>query len=167
VLRKGIAMNIFKPAEILQFAVRIEENGEKFYRQAAQATKDEEAKYIFNDLAAEETKHKEIFKGFLAKADELNPKETYTGEYFDYLKEYIDNKIIFARELDKPVADVKDTLSALSFAMQRELDSILYYHEVKKFVADRQHALVDKIIQEEWKHYSRLSAIRNTYAKKV
>jgi len=40
-------MNIFKPAEIMQFAVRIEENGEKFYKQAAQATKDEEAKYMF------------------------------------------------------------------------------------------------------------------------
>ena len=159
-------MDIFKPAEIFQFAIRIEENGEKFYRQAAQATKDEEAKYIFNDLADEEAKHKQIFKGFLDKAEEINPRETYTGEYLDYLKEYIDNKIIFARELDKPAADVTDILSALTFAMQRELDSILYYHEVKKFVADRLHALVDKIIQEEWKHYSRLSAIRNVYAKK-
>ena len=51
-------MSIFFNAnEILQFAIRIEENGEKFYHHAARITKDEDTKKMFEYLADEENSH--------------------------------------------------------------------------------------------------------------
>jgi hypothetical protein len=58
-----------------------------------------------------------------------NPAESYEGELGAYLRSYVDNNLIFTKEImDKQLAKVTDTNSALVFAIQRELDSILYYH---------------------------------------
>lgn len=154
-------MSIFFNAnEILQFAVRIEENGEKFYRYAARITKDDDTKKIFEYLADEENTHKKKFEDLLLKIEEFQPLESYPGEYLAYLRAYVDN-IIFTNEvLDKEISEVKDALVAINFGIQRELDSILYYHEIKKFVPKSQHTLIDKVIDEERKHFSKLSEIR-------
>lgn len=149
-------MNLFDANEIFQFAIRIEENGEKFYRYAAGITKDEEAKKIFNYLADEEVNHKKLFEVLISKIEKYEPVESYPGEYFGYLRAYADT-IIFAKEaLDKELSRVKDTSSATNFGMRRELDSILYYHEMKKFVPESQYALLDRIIDEEREHFSKL-----------
>jgi hypothetical protein len=58
---------------------------------------------------------------------------------------------------EKELPAVKDTFSAIKFAIQRELDSILYYQEIKKFVTKDQHDLIDGIIEEERRHFLKLS----------
>ena len=55
-------MKIFDASEVFQFAIRIEENGERFYRYAEGIAKEEEEKKIFSYLADEETKHKKEFE---------------------------------------------------------------------------------------------------------
>jgi hypothetical protein len=45
------------------------------------------------------------------------------------------------------------------------VDSVLYYHEIKRFVATGQHDAIDKIIEEERKHFSQLSKMRKNYDK--
>ena len=100
--------------------------------------------------------HKKVFEDLLSKIEKYEPAESYPGEYFAYLRAYVDNIIFTKEELDAELSRVKDTLSAIKFAIQRELDSILYYHEVKKFVPESQHHLIDKIIDEERKHFLKL-----------
>jgi rubrerythrin len=93
--------------------------------------------------------------------DKAAPPESYAGEYAAYLHNYVDNAIIFKKEaLDRELAKVKDTDSALDFAIQREMDSILYYHEIKGIVPAHEHATVDKIIEEERRHVAMLSAMK-------
>ena len=71
------------------------------------------------------------------------------------------DNITFTNEvLDKEISEIKDTLLAINFGIQRELDSILYYHEIKEFVPKNQHSLIDKVIDEERKHFSKLSELR-------
>jgi len=53
-------MRVFDAKEIFKFAIRIEENGTKFYRYAANLVDEEEMKNTFNFLAGEEVKHKKI-----------------------------------------------------------------------------------------------------------
>ena len=60
-------MRIFEGQEIYQFAMRIEENGERFYRQAAQGVQEKDARGLFEHLADEEVKHRKIFEGMLPK----------------------------------------------------------------------------------------------------
>ena len=157
----------FNASEIFQFAIRIEENGEKFYRQATQATEDDDAKEVFDYLADEEINHRKTFEHLLSKVEKYEPFENYPGEYFEYLRAYVD-KIIFTNEVrDKEISKVKDALSTIDFGIQRELDSILYSHEVKRLVPESQHKLIDKIIGEERKHFSMLNDLRKSLESKV
>jgi len=151
---------IFEAKEIFKFAIRIEENGEKFYRFASNLVEDDETKKIFNYLADEEIKHKEIFTGLLSEITKDVSFDNYSDEYFDYLRYYIDNIIFTEEQLKVQEKEVKDVSSAVKFAMQRELDSILYYHEVEKFVSEDKKSLIEKIIAEERKHYAKLSEMK-------
>ena len=156
----------FEAGDIVQIAMRIEENGGNFYRFAVQIAKDEEAKNLFSRLAEEEDKHREIFKKMLSKISTVAPPEYYPGEYAAYLHHYADNNLIFKKEvMDRELSGIRDTASAIDFAIRRELDSILYYHEVKGLVSSTEHKAIDDIINEERKHFNVLSAVRKKYAK--
>ena len=58
-------MSVLNASEIFQFAVRIEENGEKFYRDTAEKFGNDRFKELFLALADEEGKHKEIFENMV------------------------------------------------------------------------------------------------------
>jgi rubrerythrin len=150
----------FNADEIFQFAIRIEENGEKFYGHATRITADDNAKKMFNDLAKEEINHRRIFEDLLSKMDKREPIESYPGEYSEYLRVFVDNTIFTDAALDKEISKVTDLPSALDFAIQRERDSLLYFHEIRRFVPKSHHDLIDKIIDEERKHFSKLSKLR-------
>ncbi len=159
-------MSTFEPSEIFEFAIRIEENGEKFYRDMARKLKEREVKELFSALADEEVKHKKAYEGMLSKIEKYEPFENYPGEYFAYLRAYADTHIFTPSALAEEMKNVNDAASALKFAIQRELDSILYYEEIKKFVPEAQRGTIDAIITEERRHFVRLSGckISNTPA---
>ena len=97
--------------------------------------------------------------------EKYNPPESYEGEYSAYLRSYVDNNLIFTKEImDKQLANVKDTVAAFDFAIQRELDSILYYHEIKNMVPAAQHEDIEKIIEEERKHFLVSTEMKKRYS---
>jgi len=151
--------------DILQIAMRIEENGASFYRYAVQVAQEEKAKEMFGWLAGAEDEHKALFQEMLSKIETHAPPESYPGEYGMYLHRYADNRLIFKREaMDAELARIVDTLSAIDFAIDREVDSIVYYHEIKGFVSKDQHEAIDRIINEERRHFKILSKMREEYA---
>lgn len=159
-------MQVFAASDIVQVAIRIEENGIIFYKFAEQLARQEESKKLFAFLADAEAGHKRTFEKFFAAVDKFIPAEQYAGEYSAYLRNYVDNNIIFTKEvMDKQLAGVKDTVAAFDFAMQRELDSILYYHEIKNLVPATQHDAIEKIIEEERKHYALLCDMKKRFTK--
>jgi len=157
-------MQVFTANDIVEVAVRIEENGVNFYNFAQQIAKTEDAKNLFVQLAAAESAHKRTFEKLLSQIETYAPPEQYAGEYAAYLRNYVDNNLIFTKEvMDKQLAKVTDVVGAVEFAMQRELDSILYYHEVKNLVPQSQHETLEKIINEERKHYAMLLDMKKKY----
>ncbi|MEN6622672.1 MAG: ferritin family protein [Smithella sp.] len=158
-------MRVFEASDIVGFAVRIEENGANFYKYAEQIAGQEEVKQLFTQLAADELAHKKVFEAIFAEIEKFSLPESYEGEYCSYLRDYVDNNIIFTKEkMDKELSHVKDTLSALDFAIKRELDSVFYYNEIKRFVVPAQHSILDQIINEERKHFTRLSEAKQRYS---
>jgi len=150
--------------DVFQIAMRIEENGANFYRYAVQVAKEEKAKEMFNWLAGAEDEHRTLFKEMLTRIETHAPPESYPGEYGTYLHHYADNNLIFKKDvMDAEMAKITDTLSAIDFAIDREVDSILYYHEIKGFIAKDQHEFIDRIINEERRHFKLLSKMRREY----
>jgi len=161
-------MKLFESNEIFLFATRIEENGEKFYRHAAKMAKEKEPRALFTFLADEEVRHRKTFEEMLSKMERRDVEESYPGEYLAYLHDYLDNKIVFSQGAkDSEYPEVKDTLSAIDFAIQREINAVLYYHEVKRFVALSQQDDLDMIIEEERRHFSQLTEMKKSYARKT
>jgi rubrerythrin len=161
-------MNVFDPADVANFAIRIEENGERFYRYAATISDDEETRYLFNFLADEEIKHKNYFQSVLSRMDAIGGFnfETYQGEYMQYVQDYLDRKVIFSKKAEDEFSGIKDILSAVNFAIDRESDSILYYSEIKNLVPPAQHVKIDQIIEEERRHFLKLSNFRKELMQK-
>jgi len=155
----------FDVSEVFQFAIRIEENGENFYRKVAEKNPDKEVKNLFTFLADEEVKHKKIFTEMLGKITKYEPSETYPGEYFEYLRSYADT-IVFPPEIEKELGTSAGVLNALNFGIRRELDSIMYYIETRSVVPETQHQILDKIIQEERSHFVKLSRMKEQLNKK-
>ena len=150
-------MSIFKETDVVQFAIRMEEDGELFYREVANRSEKFEVKKLFNELASEEADHKRTFEEFLLKVDSFEPPEDYPGEYMNYIHNYIDSNAIFSGDKETALAKSTNVAQVLEFAIQREIDSILYYNELKAFVPVDEHATLDMIIDEERKHFSKLS----------
>src|SRR5208337_4806129 len=148
---------LFTASDVLQFAVRMEEDGGRFYREAADRSKNFEVKKLFNSLASEEAEHKKTFEGLLSKETVIEPREDYPGEYLSYLHDYIDGKIFVPLDDKSAKSESGNVAKALEFAIQREMESIHYYQELKAFVPVDDHKTLDEIIDVERKHFMQLS----------
>ena len=149
-------MGIFNIHDVLEFAIRIEEDGEAFYRKAMKDSNGA-ARSLFERLADEEISHQEIFRQIRSTLGDYKPNETFEGEYIQYLHDYIDGKVVFRGH---PPDSTGTVASVFDFAIQREMDSILYYREIKPFVPEKHHNVIDRIIDEERKHFRLLSEMR-------
>lgn len=153
-------MRQFDASEIFQLAIRIEENGEKFYRHMSQILKETKVKDLFNYLADEEAKHKKLFELMVSKIEKYEPVESYPEEYFAYVRALADDVIFNERKLDEDVKKIEDAVSAIDFAKEKESNSILYYQGVKNLVPGNQRNSVDSIIEEERSHFTELSNLK-------
>ncbi|MBS3742238.1 MAG: ferritin family protein [Candidatus Cloacimonetes bacterium] len=145
-------MNLLNASDIYNFAVEIEKNGEKFYRKMEEKFEQKEVKNLFNFLAKEEVKHEKVFTDMLSNIDEYQIKESYVDEYKSYLNAYADNLLFSLKNFDKAMEKVEDLDSAFQFAIKKELDTIMYYQELKNIVQENKTDLIEDIINEERKH---------------
>lgn len=157
-------MNVLSPQEILQAAMTIETNGEAFYRLAASQAKPGEAAKLFVHLADEEVKHREIFSGLLSQLTEHPSLESYPQELLEYISAFVRN-VIFPGKDSAAQTAAGDPLSAVDFALQRELDSIHFYQELRQLTLTRRENPVDAIIAEERKHFLALLDLKARLGK--
>jgi rubrerythrin len=153
-------MSLFDAKKIITTAITMEINGEKFYSELARRMKDAKMKKVFLFLAGEEVKHRKIFEQFLFDLPDTEKPRTFYNEYFAYLRSYVDSNIFSFPKLKEKIVAVKDLVSAVNFAIQRELESIGYYQEMKAWVPVRDHAAIQSIIEEERRHFIRLIEIK-------
>ncbi|RKX67577.1 hypothetical protein DRP44_02205 [candidate division TA06 bacterium] len=148
-------MKNFTPDEILEFAVRIEENGEYTYSKFAEKFEKEgndELAEFFDNLAKQEVEHKNTFIKMMGDRKTID-FESLNPEYYDYLKAYIYDIIFPTDQLDKKIKGIKNMNDALQMAIRSELDSIMFYMDMKNIVPESFSEKIDRIIDEERLHY--------------
>ena len=95
---------------------------------------------------------KNIKPGILVKKEKA---KTLTDEYISLLGNYT-KADIFTSERVKKASDRLLTLKdSILFAIKRELDSILYYQEVKELLDPESQEVVNDIIKEEINQFIR------------
>jgi rubrerythrin len=152
----------FTASDAMEIAVKMEENGQKFYNRMAEKLNDPELKKLFLFLANEEVKHKALYNEILKKVGENQWQEDYPEEYYNYLNAYAE-KIIFSNQrLDEEIGAIQDSGAALNFAIKAELEAVLYYEEIKKMVGKKDQEIIDQIIAEERRHFVQLTKLERS-----
>ncbi|HQE95437.1 MAG TPA: ferritin family protein [Candidatus Marinimicrobia bacterium] len=153
-------MTIFNIRDVFDIAVKIEERGEKFYRETAKVISKAEVKELFEKLADEEVAHKKIFRQMAQKIGAVKLESAAREEFYDYLEAYTQNLIFSDANDETKIPAINDAKTALLYAIERELDSVLYYKEIKELIPASEHQLISGIIDEERRHVVRLSELK-------
>lgn len=154
---------IFTAADVLRTAVKNEREGEAFYRQVARRTGEPAVRDLFLLLADEEPRHAALFSRMLAELDESEAVPPDLDEYVGYMIAYYTANILFAENQATELSTTPDPVAALDFGIQRELDSILYYVQIKALVPAGQARQIDAIVAEERGHFLKFSKLKQTY----
>jgi len=157
----------FTGSEVIEMALKIEENGMKFYTDAFKVSKDEKVKALFKRLAIEEAHH---IKTFSAMKDMV--KDEYVSEGFDpyiteaseYLRQMADSEVfknprdgvLFAGAIANPA-------EVLDFAIGMEKDSIVFYREYEKVIVEKDKAVLAALIEQEEEHLELLTELKKDF----
>jgi rubrerythrin len=139
--------------EIIEIAIRIEENGNEFYNAVAQRLhENSDIKGLFLDLAEKEITHIAIFQRmaekFEAESFEFNQEES--ADYIGHLAEtHIFGKKDAGIEISKTVTSPQQ---GLEIAFKFENDSVVFYEELMKKASTDAKKLILQVIAEEKDH---------------
>jgi rubrerythrin len=139
--------------EIVEIAVRIEENGNEFYTAAAEMiTVNNDVKGLFHDLAEKEILHISIFQKLAEKFD----NETFdfgAEDATDYINHLAESHIFGKPDSGKKLAMTLTTpKEGLEVAYKFENDSVAFYTELLKYTRSDSKRLVQQIVNEEKDH---------------
>ena len=152
----------FNAGEVFKVAIEIEENGRQFYDKASALAGSPETKKVFQDLGAEEVKHKARFTALM---NEL-PASTTGSTVWDpdneidlYLKMMADMHVFgTADKVASLIAKMGDQVAALKLAIQFEKDSIVFFAEMQTLAENSEaKAKIGQLVAEEQSHLRKLS----------
>lgn len=155
--------NEFNANDIFEMAIKIEQNGAVFYRQAAEKISQESEKTFLLELAAMEDDHEATFAQMKSELSSTDTEATTfdpNDENMLYLRALADSKVFFKKE--EPGGDLENILGC---AIQTEKDSIAFYLGMKALVPQKQgQAKIDDIIKEEMRHIRILAGKLSEYS---
>lgn len=144
---------MFSAHEILDIALNIEVEGEKFYYAMAKNAKNENAKSMFNYLAKQESNHITTFRIILKKFEEEARDLINWDEASEYLKSVSEHKVFPEAATLIEKFKQSDPEEVLDYAIEREKDTVIFYSEILELLNDTDSKeSVRKIIAEEKKH---------------
>jgi len=153
---------IFWGNEVVRLAIEIEKNGEKFYGSLAESAKSQGVRELSSYLAGEERKHREIFEKLLDTIEEYVPFETYPGEYHSYLRALAEERVFTGDAgVERALREAGTDVEAIEVAIGFEKDSILLFHEMMNIVREKDHPVIQRLIDEERSHLMKLRDMKD------
>ena len=142
---------MFSLAEVYDLGIRIERNGENFYRDALKQAWSKPIADMLKRLAEEEVKHVDFF---VKRMDALKQKRE--NPFLDemgtsMLKDILGNQTFSLR--DRGVSKLRSVEELVALAIEFEKDTILFYEMIGSFMTDEEaRRELKEIIEEEEQH---------------
>jgi rubrerythrin len=146
----------FNAFEVFEIAEQIERNGTDFYIRAAELFDDPKISEMFLRLAEWEKEHEQTFARMKEQLSEKD-RQKNASEPDDLLPEprVMAGMAVFGIR-SKPAEELRgrqEKTDIIRRAVEKEKDSIVFYHGLKEFVpAEADKEKIDEIIKEEMKH---------------
>lgn len=149
--------NIFRAGDVVGIGIQIEKNGRDFYNAMAAKAVSSEAADLFTFLAGEEEKHIAVFEGMRDALESHGPRESYSGECANYMRD-LAGEHIFAVDGkgEEAAGGIENDGGGVDFGVAIEKESIIFYLGMKEAVPQSDHAAIDALIHEEQKHLKKL-----------
>jgi len=146
--------NMFTLDEVLDLAVKIEQNGEKVYREAAEKIDPGPIRDLLIKLAEDEVRHVRWFAELREEVDEKidNPDLYDMGRKI--LNSILGEQCFSLKDVDfTKMKSIKDVLMA---AVEFEQDTMLFYNMLSTAVNEDVLPFMRRIIEEEESHVREL-----------
>jgi len=154
---------MFSISDILDIAIRIEENGERIYRQASGQVGDPRLASLLEHLADEEVEHARWFSAQLGSMPAAEADSALAQMGRDLLRGVVGERCFSLDEVD--LTRMESVIEVLDTAFDLENDTVVFYEMLIGFVQDP--ALVEqlqRIIREEMRHAQALADYVSTGA---
>jgi rubrerythrin len=150
---------MFTSKEILDIALKIEQNGEAVYRQATHGLTNPDLAKRLIWMADEEARHAKWFTKLQADLPTHNHRIAVDEMNSDVLNDLIGDQSFTLQDIDFPGVD--DMQKLIDIFIEFEKDGILFYELLRTFIKD-QDVLesLDQIIAEEYRHIEILKEIK-------
>ncbi|MCP4259658.1 MAG: ferritin family protein [Planctomycetes bacterium] len=152
----------FDSSELIEMAERIEEDGQNFYRKAAELFNNPHIQDLLIKLSKWENKHKTRFAKLREQIPNFDQQESNIDSDDDlslYLQAMEGLDVFTAKEdtMDELTGDER-MKEVLKIALRKEKDSIIYFLALKAFVStETGKRKIDDIIEEELRHIAILN----------
>jgi len=147
---------IFNAVDIFKIAETIEENGAKFYSDAAKLFPGEDVGKMFANLTEWELQHKKVFAEMRGKITQQHPKlGPGTEEYKSVAA--LSTFSLWSGPY-RQLSEIENREDAIRQALTKEKDTIVFYVGLKDFVASKEDKeIINDIIKEEMRHIAILT----------
>ena len=150
---------IFNFQEIFQIGLEIEQNGERFYREASARARKAPVKAVFSELAAWETAHVHLFEKLRQEAqaaEQGSAALVSEGEALDHLRALAGSHLFKQDKNPSALAALcQNEKEALETALRFENEAIELYTAMKKAVPESLGKVhIEPLILEEERHVS-------------
>lgn len=150
---ESVIISGFNDVEVFKIAMKIEKDGEKFYKSVLQKTKDARVIRTFNRLAEDEGKHYEMFKNMYESALKEKGIDPSSVDTEEDIFTYMETGIFSDHDVAK---DLKDAVFSGEIV---EIKSILFYKEIEKnLTVDSAKKAIKDVIEEEQMHLNILKS---------
>jgi rubrerythrin len=151
----------FKAADVVGAAVEMEMRGQVVYRRLALAAENPEVKRFFENLAAEEGRHEELFSSMARRLGQTElPAWSTMEEYNGYISALLDSHTLFSPGLSDTLfmnpGNLEDSVRS---SMKLEKDSMLFFQEMLHLIPGSEHSHILECIAEERRHLRQLSEL--------
>jgi rubrerythrin len=150
-----IIMPLLSIHKLLEYAVQLEDRGEKFFLEWAEKADSDALKKFFKLLAEEEGSHLKIFQELLERVGAREEESMLPVEFNDYFETFTELLSVNEEEMKK----THELQAAIELAKKMELDALLFFTEIKNFLHIKYEAIIQQIIAEERQHFTKLSEL--------
>jgi rubrerythrin len=155
----------FNAKAVVDIGKLIEENGEKFYKEAAKRASNSDLVCLFDYLAAEEKVHQQVFDelGERLAGQKGAPTAAEPGEEELYMKDLADHHVFNAgfEEIEKMIGEKVEGTKVLDLALRFEADSVKFFEQLKKGTPPEWGKdEIDKLIEQERNHVEKLTQLK-------
>ena len=145
----------FSGAEVIQFAISLEEEGVKFYEKYA-ALADDNLKGILLGLAEDERQHAKVFKDMYKTLEISESEEDYL--FSDSVQDYFATHAK-SEGFDREVKEVDSVREAIKVAIETEDVTVAYYKSLLEYAKEDVKKVLLRLIEEEEGHSKRLAQL--------